>query len=192
MEASIRAILVRHETLRTRFPVVNDRPTQVVDALGEDWTLDFTDLTNEQGDPHETARLLADLQAATSFDLATGPLFRCAPLRLSETEHLLSVTMHHIVSDAWSVGLLVRELSALYEAGGDADRAGLAELPIQYRDYAVRQRKSLSGAALRREVGYWGERLADPPLPLALPTRRSLAPLRPLPATTWNWLFRSR
>ncbi|MBB2914096.1 acyl carrier protein [Streptosporangium becharense] len=181
LEASIRAILLRHETLRTRFPVVNDRPTQVVDALGDDWALDFADLTGERGDPRETAHLLADLQAATPFDLATGPLFRCALLRLAETEHLLSVTMHHIVSDAWSVGLLVRELSALYEAGGDADRAGLAELPIQYRDYALWQRESLSGAALRREVGYWSERLADPPPPLALPTRRSLAPLRTSP-----------
>lgn len=181
MEASIRAILQRHETLRSRFPVVNDRPTQVVDELPDDWALDFTDLTSGPADPREAARLLADLQAATPFDLAAGPLFRCALLRLDENEHLLSVTMHHSVSDAWSVGLMVRELSALYEAGGDVERAGLAELPIQYRDYAVWQRETLTGDALRREVGYWSQRLTDPPPPLALPTRQSLTPLRQSP-----------
>ncbi|MET9248905.1 condensation domain-containing protein [Nonomuraea sp. NPDC003709] len=173
MEASIRAILARHETLRTRFPTVDGRPVQVVDDLGADWRLEVV-----EGADLDEARRLADEQATTPFDLARGPLFRCLLVKLSDTEHVLAVTMHHIVSDAWSVGLFVRELSALYEAGGDVERAELAELPIQYRDYAVWQRAALAGEALQREVGYWREHLADAPPPLALPRARRFSPAR--------------
>ncbi|WP_171074146.1 condensation domain-containing protein [Nonomuraea basaltis] len=178
MEASVRAILLRHETLRTRFPTVDGRPIQVVDDLGEDWRLDLVDLTAAGGDRDGEARRLADEQATAPFDLAQGPLFRCLLVKLSDTEHVLAVTMHHIVSDAWSVGLFVRELSALYEAGGDVEKAGLPELPVQYRDYAVWQRASLAGEALKREVSYWREHLADAPPPLALPTAQRFSPVR--------------
>ncbi|MBG0816340.1 condensation domain-containing protein [Planomonospora sp. ID82291] len=173
MEGGIRAILLRHETLRTRFPTVDGRPVQVVDDLGEDWRLEVV-----EGADEDEARRLADEQATAPFDLARGPLFRCLLVKLGDTEHVLAVTMHHIISDAWSVGLLVRELSALYEAGGDAERAGLAELPIQYRDYAVWQRAALTGEALQREVGYWREHLADAPPPLVLPLARRFSPAR--------------
>lgn len=177
LEASLRAILARHEALRTRFPTVAGQPVQVVDDLDENWRIRVEDLTDVD-DRTDAARRLADEQAATPFDLAEGPLFRCMLIRLSDTEHLLSVTMHHIVSDAWSVGLFVRELSALYQAGGDVDRAELPALPLQYRDYAVWQRRWLAGEALEPQVSYWRRHLAGAPPALALPSAQRRSPFQ--------------
>ncbi|BCB89231.1 condensation domain-containing protein [Phytohabitans suffuscus] len=170
LEASIRVILDRHEVLRTRFPTVDGQPVQFVDDSDPGWRLDVRDLRDSNGD--RDAAALADEQAVTPFDLAEGPLFRCQLVRLADTVHILSVTLHHIISDAWSIGLLVRELSALYQAGGDAARAGLAPLPIQYRDYAVWQRGWLVGERLERQIDYWRRHLAGAPPTLALPTRQ--------------------
>ncbi|ASW54323.1 condensation domain-containing protein [Plantactinospora sp. KBS50] len=178
--ASIRAILVRHEALRTRFPVVNGQPVQVVDDLPDDWQLDVHDL-RDVADPAQRsarARRLADEQASTAFDLTAGPLIRCLLIRLDETEHLLSLTAHHIVCDDWSIGLFARELSALYAAGGDPGRAGLEPLPIQYRDYAAWQREHLVGETLERTVGYWREHLAGAPGVLTMPLGRRRAGAR--------------
>ena len=177
LEASVRAILSRHETLRTRFPTVDGRPVQLVDELAGDWRLPVRDLTGAP-DGADLARRLADEQAATPFDLAAGPLFRCLLVRLDATTHVLAVTMHHIVSDAWSVGLFVRELLALYEAGGDVDRADLPPLPVQYRDYAVWQRGHLIGETLEREVAYWRRHLDGAPPALTLPIARRRAGAR--------------
>jgi amino acid adenylation domain-containing protein len=168
--ASVRAILARHEALRTRFPTVDGRPVQVVDDVEENWRLSVKDLTDVDGDRADVARRLMDEQFTTPFDLAEGPLFRCLLIRLSDTEHHLSVTAHHIVSDVWSVGLFGQELSALYQAGGDVDRAGLPALPIQYRDYAVWQRGWLAGEVLETHVGYWRRHLAGAAPALTLPT----------------------
>ncbi|WP_198348159.1 condensation domain-containing protein [Plantactinospora sp. KBS50] len=167
---SVRAILVRHEALRTRFPLVNGRPVQVVDDLPEDWRLDVHDLRG-LADGARRADRLADEQAGTAFDLTAGPLIRCLLVRLGEAEHVLSITAHHIVCDEWSIGLFLRELSALYAAGGDPARAGLEPLPIQYRDYAAWQREHLVGETLERTVAYWREHLADAPPALTLPVR---------------------
>jgi non-ribosomal peptide synthetase component F/acyl carrier protein len=177
LEASVRAILMRHEALRTRFPVVDGRPVQVVDDLDDDWHLHVEDLTSVDGDRADIARRLADGQASTPFDLAAGPLFRCLLVRLSDTEYVLSITMHHIISDAWSVGLFVRELSALYQVGGDVDRTDLPALSVQYRDYAVWQRGRLVGETLEREVSYWREHLdgASPALTMPAAHRRAVA-----------------
>lgn len=170
LEASIRAILARHEALRTRFPTVDGQPVQVVDDLGDNWRLRVEDLTGLDGDRAGAARRLMDEQFTTPFDLASGPLFRCLLIRLGDTEHNLSVTAHHIVSDVWSVGLFGQELSMLYQAGGDVERAGLPPLPIQYRDYAVWQRNWLAGEVLESHVDYWRRHLTGAPPALALPT----------------------
>ena len=174
LEASIRVILDRHEALRTRFPTVDGQPVQVVDDADPDWRLDVRDLRGSAGTAlsglDAAAAALADEQATTPFDLAEGPLFRCQLVRLTDTVHVLSVTMHHIISDAWSIGLFVRELAALYQAGGDAARAGLSPLPIQYRDYAVWQRGWLVGERLERQLDYWRRHLADASPTLALPS----------------------
>ncbi|MFC6083639.1 condensation domain-containing protein [Sphaerisporangium aureirubrum] len=174
-EASIRAIIARHEALRTRFPEGGGEPVQMVDDHHDDWRIRITDLTGPRGrgdddDAERAARRLLDEELTTPFDLATGPLIRCLLIKLDEEEHALGVTMHHIVSDAWSIGLFIRELTALYKAGGDPCRAGLSPLPVQYRDYAVWQRNWLTGEALESQVGHWRRHLRGAPRFLAMPT----------------------
>ncbi|MGH3258935.1 MAG: condensation domain-containing protein [Streptosporangiaceae bacterium] len=169
LDSSIRAILARHEALRTRFPTVDGGPVQIVDDPDQDWHLTLVDLAGVP-DGRTAAVQLADDQAAAPFDLARGPLFRCLLVRLADSEHVLSVTAHHIVCDDWSVGLFVRELTALYGVDGEVDRAGLPALPVQYRDYAVWQQRWLTGEALEQQVDYWRRHLVGAPPALALPT----------------------
>src|SRR5439155_1114562 len=116
------------------------------------------------------ARALAE--AAQSFNLATGPLLRTTLLRLGDEDHVLLVTMHHIVSDGWSIGVLVREMRALYPAYAEGTPPALAPLPVQYADFALWQRGWLEGEVLEQQLGYWRERLAGVPA-LELPTDRS-------------------
>jgi non-ribosomal peptide synthetase component F/acyl carrier protein len=170
LEASIRAILTRHEVLRTRFPTIDGRPIQVVEDFDEGLRIRVVNLTGVDGDREAAARSLLDEEATVTFDLAQGPLFRCLLVTLGETEHFISVTMHHIVSDAWSIALFVRELSSLYEAGGDVARADLPALPVQYLDFSVWQRDRLVGEELERQVSYWRAHLEGAPAALALPT----------------------
>lgn len=167
---SVRAIMARHEALRSRFPTVDGRPIQVIDELHDDWGARVEDLSDVAGDRMEQALKLLDEESTTPFDLTEGPLLRCMLVRLGESEHLLGVTVHHIVSDTWSLALFVRELSAFYEAGGDPAKADLPPLPIQYADYALWQRERLVGDALEQQVGYWRQHLSGAPPVLALPT----------------------
>ncbi|MET9248882.1 amino acid adenylation domain-containing protein [Nonomuraea sp. NPDC003709] len=167
LEASIRAIVARHEVLRTTFPVVNGRPVPVVGEVG-DWRLDVVDLSAAE-DGFEIGKRMLDEQFSAAFDLAEGPLFKCTLVRLSDTEHLLNITSHHVVSDNWSIGLFGRELLALYESGGDLARAGLPELPVQYRDFAVWQRERLTGDALAEKVEYWRGHVAGAPPAITMP-----------------------
>src|SRR5262249_51585422 len=122
-------------------------------------------------DRESLARRLAEQEAERAFDLAQGPLLRCSLLRLAEQEHVLLVTMHHIVSDGWSIGKLVRELNVLYEAYSEGRESPLPELPVQYSDFAQWQRKWLEGEALDRQLGYWKKQLAGV-TGLELPTDR--------------------
>ncbi|HKV11774.1 MAG TPA: non-ribosomal peptide synthase/polyketide synthase, partial [Thermoanaerobaculia bacterium] len=160
-------IVRRHATLRSTFPAVDGEPVlQVAPATGVDLpVLDLTALPEE-------ARRLTAAEAAAPFDLAAGPLLRTTLLRLGRDEHLLLLTLHHIVADGWSVGLLVRETAALYEAFAPGRPSPLPELPIQYPDFAAWQRRRLSGDALERELRFWSERLEGAPAELALPTDR--------------------
>lgn len=175
IEASIRTIIARHETLRTRFPATESEPVQVVDDPDDDWRIRIADLAGARGDGADDpvaweARRLLDEELTTPFDLTTGPLIRCLLIKLDDNEHALGITMHHIVSDAWSIGLFIRELTALYRAGGDPRRAGLSPLPVQYRDYAVWQRGWLTGDALEYQLSHWRHTLQDAPRVLAMPT----------------------
>jgi non-ribosomal peptide synthetase component F/acyl carrier protein len=169
LDASLRAILGRHEALRTTFPTECGRPIQVVHELDEHWHISVADVSDAE-DPSAAAVRLLDDEATRPFDLVRGPLFRCRLVVLGEADHLFAVTMHHIVSDAWSIGLFVRELLALYRVGGDLGRAGLPTLPMQYRDYAAWQRGFLTGDVLERLVGYWRTHLDGAPAALALPS----------------------
>ena len=166
---AVGALVERHEVLRTRFGVVNGRPVQVVvPAVGID--VPVTDLSgvDAAGCEAEAARLAA-VEAQRPFDLAVGPLLRVGLLRLGAAEWVLLVTMHHIVSDAWSVGVLFRELTELYEARRAGRPAGLPELPIQYADFAAWQRDWLQGDVLEEQLGYWRDQLAGAPAVLELP-----------------------
>ncbi len=172
---SVRAVVERHETLRTVFPLADGLPVQEAAGPQPGHELRFVDVT-AAADPAAQAAQLADDQAATAFDLVTGPLFGALLVRQSPTEHLLSVTIHHIVCDGWSIGLFVRELSALYAAGGNAGRAEVVAVPLQYRDYAVWQRARLDDTRLAAEVEAWRDRLADAPPAVSLPVSRRRAP----------------
>jgi hypothetical protein len=172
LNRSLRAILVRHETLRTRFPTEDGRPVQVVEELDDAWHIGTEDLTTVPGDRLAAGLRLAAQDAQNPFDLATGPVFRSTLIRLGNDEHLLSICAHHIVCDDWSAALFMRELSALYRVGGDADRAELPQLPVQYQDFAAWQRRWLTGDSLAEQVEYWREHLTGAPPALALPTRR--------------------
>jgi hypothetical protein len=114
----------------------------------------------------------ASEEARRPFDLAHGPLLRVRLLRLSAEDHVVLFTMHHIISDGWSMGVLMRELGALYEAFTSGEPSPLAELPIQYADYAVWQRAWLSGEVLERQLEYWRQHLAGAPAVSGLPTDR--------------------
>src|SRR6185312_12534634 len=110
-------------------------------------------------------------EAAQPFDLARGPLVRAGLIRLAEDRHIVQVTMHHIVSDGWSLGVLIREVSALYEAFRRGEGSPLPVPALQYADYAAWQRAWLQGDVLRRQLDYWTERLAGV-VALELPTDR--------------------
>ncbi|HEY0522983.1 MAG TPA: condensation domain-containing protein, partial [Stellaceae bacterium] len=175
-ERALREIVRRHESLRTRFAVSDDgdgSPEQVIDASGA-FRLERVDLSalGEEAERAAEARRVAREAAGRPFDLARGPLFRAALLRLSEDEHVAVIVMHHIVSDGWSASILIREVGALYTAYAEGRTSPLPELPIQYADYALWQRSWLRGEALERQVAYWTERLAGAPPVLDLPTDR--------------------
>ncbi|HEU0077660.1 MAG TPA: amino acid adenylation domain-containing protein, partial [Longimicrobiaceae bacterium] len=173
LERSLGEIVRRHEVLRTVFAVVDGEPVQVVDP-GAELRLQVEDVAGEAGADREEElhRRLAE-EVGSPFDLERGPLFRARLLRLSGVEHVLLLTMHHVVSDGWSLGVLFRELGALYSAYTRGRPSPLPELEVQYSDYAVWQREWLSGEVLEEHLGYWKERLEGVPTLLQLPTDRS-------------------
>ncbi len=172
LELSLTEITRRHEVLRTTFATVNGRPVQLI---GENipFTLSVVDLSElpEADRETETLRLAAD-EAQRPFDLACGPLLRITLLRLGSESHIALLTMHHIVSDGWSPGILIRELTALYETFSRGKPSELPELAIQYADFAYHQREWLRGEVLEDQLSYWKQQLADAPQTLELPTDR--------------------
>jgi hypothetical protein len=173
LERSLNGIVRRHEVLRTTFIAEGGQPVQKV-APGLHLSLPLTDLSKLDSSKQESEiQRLALAEIHQPFDLAVGPLLRARMLRLSEQDHVLVLAMHHIVSDGWTGGILFEELGALYEAMASGKASTLAELPIQYADYAVWQREWMQGAVLDKELAYWRERLADAPALLELPTDRT-------------------
>src|SRR5262249_443720 len=156
---SLGEVVRRHESLRTRCEAVEGRGIQVIDPPGQ-FRLDVSDLSGlEEQERERQTRRLARHDAEQPFDLALGPLFCAKVVRLSGMEHVLLLNMHHIVSDGWSIGVLIREIGALYSAYVEARPSPLPELPIQYADYTLWQRQWLQGEALERQVEYWKQRL---------------------------------
>ncbi len=177
LEAVFGEVVRRHEALRTTFAERDGQPVQVIAPPGP-WHLPRIDLL---GLPEEVAAAeagrLAQQEVARPFDLERGPLLRASLLSLAEAEYGLLLTMHHVVSDGWSMGVLVQEVSALYAAAVAGRPAGLPPLAIQYADFAVWQRAWLQGERLERQLAYWRERLAGAPDSLALPIDRAPSPV---------------
>ena len=164
LERTLSEIVRRHEVLRTRFVNAGGEPRQevlppvpiklsVTEVYQEAWVRDL--VTAESSEP---------------FDLATGPMLRVKLLRLSAEDHVVLLTMHHIVSDGWSMGVLIKEVATLYATYSQGADSPLTELPIQYSDYAIWQRGWLQGEELERQLTYWREQLGGELPVLELPT----------------------
>ncbi|WP_027250316.1 non-ribosomal peptide synthetase [Planktothrix agardhii] len=180
LEQSLWSICDRHEVLRTNFVTINGQPTQVIQTSNQQsavssisCSLSVVELQhlslNEQ---EERTQQLRQTQATQPFDLAQESLIRATLVVLSETEHLLLVCMHHIISDGWSIEVFIHELTTLYNAYAQNQPANLAPLPIQYADFALWQRQWLQGDVLQSQLNYWQNQLADAPALLSLPTDR--------------------
>ncbi|HEX9940914.1 MAG TPA: amino acid adenylation domain-containing protein, partial [Thermoanaerobaculia bacterium] len=181
----VREVVRRHETLRTGFASVDGRPVQrIAPALG--FELPVVDLSDRPASEREAeARRLAAEQARHPFDLGRPPLLRASLLRLGVAEHVLLYAMHHIVSDGWSMGVLIGEVARLYAAFTEGKPSPLPELPVQYADFAAWQRGWLQGEILERQLDHWQERMAGAPV-VELPTDRPRPPVQSFRGATWR------
>jgi amino acid adenylation domain-containing protein len=178
LDHSLNGLVRRHEALRTTFSVVDGQPVQVVSSTLAVRLVVLDLISMPEAERQSEALRLATEEARRPFDLTQAPLFRAKVLRLGEEENLLLLTLHHIVSDGWSMGILFRELSALYDAFCSGKPAALPQLPIQYPDFAVWQRQWLQGEVLETQLSYWKKQLAGAPARLELPTDRPRPPIQ--------------
>ncbi|HEX5746349.1 MAG TPA: amino acid adenylation domain-containing protein, partial [Archangium sp.] len=178
LERALHELVRRHESLRTTFHTHQGQPVQVISADGSLLLQveDLRSLPSAEREAEAQRRTLA--YALRPFDLGRGPVLRALLLRLDEHQHVLVLTMHHIVSDGWSMGVLVREMAALYETFSQGRPSPLPELPVQYADYSAWQRDWLQGEVLEQQLGWWRQQLADAPRALELPTDKSRPPVQ--------------
>ncbi|MBE7384654.1 MAG: amino acid adenylation domain-containing protein [Leptolyngbya sp. SIO1E4] len=170
LEQSVNQIVQRHEVLRTTFKVLDGQPVQII-APQLTLAIPLVDLSElSEAEQQKEAYRLATEQNQRPFDLVQGPLLRWTLLRLSQDNHVLLFTIHHTVYDTWSLGVIIRELSDLYQAFLTGKSSSLPELPIQYADFAVWQRQELQGENLKSQLAYWKRQLANAPPLLQLPT----------------------
>ncbi len=175
---SLAGIVRRHESLRTTFRVSAGRPVQVVSG-GEGSPPPIVDLSAlPRPRRYREGKRLGEEEAVTPFDLVRGPLLRSRVVRVDESEHVLLVSLHHIVADGWSIGVLMREMGALYRGFTSGVPVALPPLPAQYADFAVWQRRWLAGEVLDHQLAYWKKTLAGVPATLDLPTDRPRPPVR--------------
>jgi acyl carrier protein len=178
LEQSLNEIVRRHEALRTTFSAIDGDPVQIV-ASSLSVSLPVVDLNDQaESEREKAARRLAREEARRPFDLARGPLVRATLISLAHDDHVLLLSLHHIVSDGWSMGVLYRELSVLYQAFTNSQPSPLPDLPIQYADYSVWQREWLKGEELERQISYWKKQLEGIPAILNLPTDRGRSPVQ--------------
>jgi amino acid adenylation domain-containing protein len=172
LEQSLNEVVRRHETLRTVFSTVDGQASQII-APTFTIALAIVNLRElPEVDREKEVQRLAIEEARRPFNLAQGPLLRASVLQIAEDEQVGLLTMHHIVSDGWSTGILIREMSVLYQAFCSGDSSPLAALPIQYADFAYWQREWLQGEFLQTQLDYWKQQLNGCPPLLELPTDR--------------------
>ncbi|WP_338282824.1 amino acid adenylation domain-containing protein, partial [Corallococcus caeni] len=173
LERTFAELVRRHEALRTTFQVRDGQPFQVITPVAGA-VLEVVDLEAlPQVEREAEAQRRAQRETQRPFDLGQGPLFRAKLLRLTATEHVLVLVMHHIVSDGWSMQVLVKEVGALYAAYAEGRESPLAELPVQYADYAAWQRGWLRGEVLEGQLAWWRQQLEGAPPALELPTDKA-------------------
>ncbi|MDZ7949845.1 non-ribosomal peptide synthetase [Nostoc sp. DedQUE09] len=194
LQQSFNEILCRHEALRANFQTIKGQPVAIISSVTSLplSVFDISELPANQQEAQVKQQALAEAQQP--FDLKSDLLLRVKLLRLSEQEHVVLFTMHHIVSDGWSIGVLVRELVALYQAFcdeqfslQDATRTPLAELPVQYIDFAAWQREWLQKEALQSQLSYWVQQLQGAPRVLELPTDHPRPPVQTFRGATYSF-----
>jgi amino acid adenylation domain-containing protein len=173
LQQALNSVVQRHESLRTVFGDKDGQPFQVVREPG-DFPLDFIDLSGAPAEQREE-RLCALMteEVARPFNLRQDRMLRAKLLQLAPTEHILLLTLHHIASDGWSIGILMQELAALYNATVEGVATTLPQLPIQYPDFAAWQHQLLENGELREQGAYWKKQLAGAPESLELPADRT-------------------
>lgn len=169
LEQSLNEMVRRHEALRTTFGMASDGPIQLVHEP-RDWKMGFTDLESfSEQEREDIAASLVQQESETPIDLVQGPLLRTQLLRLAQDDHIFIVTMHHIISDGWSMQIFVRELAISYEEFCAGRSPLIPALRLQYADFAVRQRQSSQGPTFIQQLEYWKKQLAGIPSALELP-----------------------
>jgi amino acid adenylation domain-containing protein len=178
LEKSTDEIKKRHESLRTTFAAVDGQPNQVIEESTH-FKLPLVDLSRlQKSDKESEIHRLCTEEAHRPFDLFQGPLLRMVLVKVDQEDHVLLLTIHHIISDGWSMGVFFRELSILYEAFSLGKPSALPELPIQYADYAIWQRQWLQGEVLESQLNYWKKQLDGALSTLELPADRPRPPLQ--------------
>lgn len=193
LEQSFQVIIERHEVLRTALITVDEEPVQAIASLGTSNAPEVTlnipiiNLENLPESERETQALkIATEEAQSPFVLSEYPLMRVKLLRLHEQEHILLLTVHHTVFDGWSIGILLRELAAVYTNFSTGKPSPLSELSLQYADYSVWQQEWLQEEVLEKQLAYWQQQLADIS-PLQLPTDKPRSALQTYQGDTYSW-----
>ena len=172
LERALAEIVRRHGALRTVFATLGGEPVQVVAPAAAGPRIRVEELSGPEEERRARIDALVAGEGRLPFDLARGPLLRVTLLRADAEQHVLLVAMHHVVTDGWSMGVFFGELWTLYGAFLEGRPSPLPELPIQYADYAVWQRKQLTGEALEAQLAFWREALDGAPPLLELPIDR--------------------
>ncbi|MDH1265250.1 non-ribosomal peptide synthetase [Pseudomonas sp. GD03944] len=169
LQTALQRVLDRHESLRTRFSVDGEQPHQVIEACCP-LNVQLADLGHLDGERQtEALQRLIDDEAGRPFDLELAPMLRASLVRLSDQRHVLQLTLHHIATDAWSMGILVQEVIAAYQAYAAGEAPAFAPLPIQYADYAHWLRSEPQQRQLAQSVDYWRQQLRGAPMLISLP-----------------------
>ncbi|MGH9932577.1 MAG: non-ribosomal peptide synthetase, partial [Pyrinomonadaceae bacterium] len=172
LERSVNEIVRRHDALRTTFATIEGGPVPATRSELRVHLLIHNLTSQPEGEREAKAHALLNTQAGAPFDLSSGPLIRATLVKLDEHQHVFLVVMHHIVSDGWSLSLFFQELSAIYDAFSRGEESPLAELAVQYADYATWQREWLQGETLQTQLNYWKQQLGGELPVLELPSDR--------------------